>query len=358
MQKIINLKFQADSMNDDNNIGKFTAIASQSGIMTSHQIVFADNAFADAIKSLKSNKKNLPMLFNHSEDEIIGGFPTSNIKEKDGSLTMLGEINLDVQRGKEVFSLIKQEVITDLSVAVRVDDPEEDLEFNEELDALVIKRVGDLFETSIVFKGANTKAKIVEFGTVSFQDLPIADNDVAWDKSKALDRVRDFTKSYDGPSSSYKSSFFWFDSDNSDNFGAYKLLFTDIIDGKLKAIPRAISSVVGVLNDTSGGVDIRASDKSAIKRNINRYLSKMGKDKAFSDIKQIDEFSLRDCEIFLTNETTLSKAQSKQFISAIKQSRRDDSGSQKVEQENVERDVLDMLTHSNLLLKLRDMNYA
>lgn len=102
--------------------------------------------------------------------------------------------------------------------------------------------------------------------------FPLAGRDVAWDSNKAESRVREFTKSENEPSASYKDGFFWFDSDNSDTFGAYKLGFTDIIDGKRMAIPRGIFAVTALLQDTP---DIPESDINSIKTKVSSYYKKM-----------------------------------------------------------------------------------
>ena len=42
------------------------------------------------------------------------------------------------------------------------------------------------------------------------------------------------------PNQKYRDAHVWYDSHNKDNFTAYKMLIADVIDGKLKAVPRAV----------------------------------------------------------------------------------------------------------------------
>ena len=351
MKKYISLSFDFNGVNEEDSIASFDAIASAAGVMTAHEIIFAPNAFKDAILNLKKDKKNLTMLFNHNENEIIGGFPTDMISEKNGQLIMRGEINLQTQRGLEVYALIKQEVLTDLSVGIMI-DPEKDISFNEDIDALQIDRVRELSETSIVFSGSNPAAKVTNFGTVSFQDFPIADDNVEWNKSYAINRIKEFTKSYDSPSVNFKRAFLWLDGNKNSNFYSYKFPFVDVVDGKLKVIPKALFSVIKALNSNMI-LNIPKSDVSSIKRNINRYLLKMGKKIEFLENKPINEFTIRDCESFLKSDGSLSDKESKQFLSIMKGSSRDADGADNV----LERDVLDQLTKSNTLSKLtRNIN--
>jgi len=357
MKRHIDLQFALESSSDDGNIAKFKAIASESGVMTTHNMVFASGAFRKAIKNLKQDKKHLVMCFNHDLNEIIGGFPTDSISERKGQLSMNGEINLDVQRGGEIFSLIKQEVLTDLSVGIEV-DPEKGLSFNDDLNCLEITNVDQLFETSVVWSGANPAAKITAlFGTLPFQDFPIAPGNPTWDGRKAVLEIRKFTNSEESPSAAYRKGFMWFDSSKPDNFGSYKLAFVNIIDGKMMVIPKAISDKVGLINGARGGLDIPEADLPALKRNVNRYLVKMGKEKAFSDAKQIHEFTIRDCENFLKSGANLSDTESKQFLSIVKSSRRDAVSKN---EDTIERDVLfNLLIHNlliyNLLTKIRNL---
>ena len=60
----------------------------------------------------------------------------------------------------------------------------------------------------------------------SFQDLPLADRDREWDGDSAEERrVRDWAGAEDGPTRRYpRDAHVWYDSDNKDNFTAYKLL--------------------------------------------------------------------------------------------------------------------------------------
>jgi len=106
--------------------------------------------------------------------------------------------------------------------------------------------------------------------------FPLAGREVAWDGNKAETRVREFTGSENEPSTSYKDGFFWYDSEIADTFGAYKLGFTDIIDGKRMAIPRGIFAVAASLQGARGQTpDIPESDIDSIKSKVASYYKKM-----------------------------------------------------------------------------------
>lgn len=106
--------------------------------------------------------------------------------------------------------------------------------------------------------------------------LPILDNrDRAWDSSTAIARVRTFTNSKDKPSSNYKRAFLYYNPEEEENFGGYKLPIGDVVDNKLVAIPRGVFAAAGAMSGSRGGVDIPASDRSKITNTINRYYTRM-----------------------------------------------------------------------------------
>ncbi|MCW2663857.1 MAG: hypothetical protein JWP83_5009 [Mycobacterium sp.] len=74
----------------------------------------------------------------------------------------------------------------------------------------------------------------------AFKDLPLADRDRKWDGDAAEKRVRKWAGAEDKPNQKYRDAHIWYDSDKKDNFTAYKLLFTDVIGGRLKAVPRGV----------------------------------------------------------------------------------------------------------------------
>jgi hypothetical protein len=113
----------------------------------------------------------------------------------------------------------------------------------------------------------------------SFQDLPLADTDREWDGDAAEDRVRRWAKAEDGPNEKYRDAFVWYDAEKKDTFGAYKLLVADVIDGKLKAVPRGVMAAAAVMQGSRGGVDLPDRDRDRVKSHLAKYYRKWG-DKA------------------------------------------------------------------------------
>ena len=44
----------------------------------------------------------------------------------------------------------------------------------------------------------------------------------------------------DQPNEKYRDAHVWYDADKKENFGSYKLLVADVIDGRLRAVPRGV----------------------------------------------------------------------------------------------------------------------
>jgi hypothetical protein len=109
----------------------------------------------------------------------------------------------------------------------------------------------------------------------SFQDLPLADRDREWDGDAADKRVRKWADAQDEPNARYRDAHVWYDADEKDEFGAYKLLIADVIDGKLRAVPRAIMSAGGIMQGARGGIDLPKGDIDRVKSHLAKYYEKM-----------------------------------------------------------------------------------
>ncbi len=110
----------------------------------------------------------------------------------------------------------------------------------------------------------------------AFQDLPLADQDRQWDGAAAEKRVRKWADAEDEPNQKYRDAHVWYDSENKDNFTAYKLLIADVIDGKLKVVPRGVMAAGGIMDGARGGVDLPKDDIDRVKSHLAKYYNQMG----------------------------------------------------------------------------------
>jgi hypothetical protein len=117
----------------------------------------------------------------------------------------------------------------------------------------------------------------------TFQDLPMADRDRAWDGGAAEKRVRRWAGAEDEPNEKYRDAHVWYDADSKDNFTAYKLLIADVIDDKLKVVPRGVMAAGGIMEGARGGVDLPESDIDRVKSHLAKYYRKMDDEPPWDD---------------------------------------------------------------------------
>jgi hypothetical protein len=111
---------------------------------------------------------------------------------------------------------------------------------------------------------------------VRYQKLDLAARSRRWDGDAAEDRVRRWAGAEDGPNDKYRSAFLWYDDEAPDRFASYKFPIADVVQGVLKAVPRAIISAAGIVDGARGGASIPQKDIPALKRHIARYYEQMG----------------------------------------------------------------------------------
>jgi len=108
-----------------------------------------------------------------------------------------------------------------------------------------------------------------------FQNLPLADRDREWDGAAADKRVREWADAQESPNAAYRDTHVWYDGEEPDNFGSYKLLIADVVDGRPKAVPRAIMAAGGIMQGARGGVDLPENEIPRVKAHLARYYEKM-----------------------------------------------------------------------------------
>ncbi len=122
------------------------------------------NVFAESIQDHENRGgRSITMNFMHVRD-AIGHFPIELVREDERGLFGVGHINLEVEKGREVYSLARQKAIRDFSIGW--DAKTEDISFEQKdgRDIRVIHRA-QIFEGSLVDEPMNQDAQITAVKT-------------------------------------------------------------------------------------------------------------------------------------------------------------------------------------------------
>ena len=106
----------------------------------------------------------------------------------------------------------------------------------------------------------------------------MARRDREWDGAAAEKRVRSWANADEAPNQKYRDAHVWYDADAKDNYTSYKLLIADVVDGRLKAVPRGVMAAGGVIQGARGGVDLPAKDRDRVRSHLAKYYKKMGEE--------------------------------------------------------------------------------
>jgi len=112
---------------------------------------------------------------------------------------------------------------------------------------------------------------------VPYEATPKAPEDRSWDADRAVMSLRKWA-SRDGSGekdtidwAKYRRGFAWYDEDNIENFGAYKLPHHEVIDGRLYVVWRGVAAAMAALMGARGGVDIPASDRRPVYNHLAKH---------------------------------------------------------------------------------------
>lgn len=174
---------------------------------------FKPGAFTEHLKELRAKNRGPRLKDNHGR--TVGIFPIENVKEDSRGLFGIGEINLEVQQGRELYSLVKQKAMTDFSIGYSV----QDVEYINGIREIIKSRV---WEGSVVDEPMNPEANITDVKSIGDRsELPkgFFDLDYRWEPEQALKRI---------------------DGKEDQSFLNDKIHICDIHKGVLKIVPRAV----------------------------------------------------------------------------------------------------------------------
>jgi len=155
-----------------------------------------------------------------------------------------------------------------------------------------------------LLRGENIETK----GASGKTSWSLADEDTAWDSGEAHKRIMDWAGGDDPDWSKVKSVHFWFDPEKDDTWGGFKLPFCDVIDGSVKAIPKAVYASAAAIQGARGGVDIPEDDVPAVKKKIEAYYHKLDKKAPWEEEADKEDAIEpgKESDVKPTNETTVT----------------------------------------------------
>lgn len=149
---------------DEKKEGGFSGYGSVFGNIDSASEIVAPGAFSQSIQEYANSNINLPVLWQHQYDAPIGIY--KRFVEDNIGLHVEGEINLEVQQGREAYALLKQGAISGLSIGYAVDDYEQDAQSS----IRTLKKLS-LYEVSLVTFPANERARVTAVKSDSIRTI-------------------------------------------------------------------------------------------------------------------------------------------------------------------------------------------
>jgi HK97 family phage major capsid protein/HK97 family phage prohead protease len=138
--------------------GKFSGYLAVFGNVDQGNDRIEKGAFARTLNA----KSRFPLLWQHRMDEPVGGL---SAKEDERGLLIEGELNLDVQRGKEAYALLKKGDISGLSIGYDA------VKWEMQSGVRALKEI-KLYEGSIVTFPMNTEATVTDVKADSGEPTP------------------------------------------------------------------------------------------------------------------------------------------------------------------------------------------
>lgn len=255
----------------DDATGEFSGIASVYDVVDLYNDSVEKGAFK---RTLDHSKGRYPLLWQHKTDEPIG---ECKAKDEEDGLHVQCKLNLDVQKGREAYALIKQGVVKGLSIGYDV--------VKDAMDGGVrlLKEIA-LWEVSVVTFPACPPAQIMAVkAVVPFQDLPVCDEAVEWDEKAAVLRVFEWAKTAGAGKErdAFAKAHLW-----SDGEKGVKFPIADVIEGRLVVVPKAIYAAGAALMEKSA--DISNEERIRLKGNLSRYYSKLDRVAPWDETNPMD----------------------------------------------------------------------
>lgn len=155
--KQLDCAFEIKALDSD---GSFSGYGSVFGVEDSYKEVVAPGAFKKTLSNWKKKGKLPPVLWQHDQRQPIGAY--SKMREDQNGLYVEGKLlKDDIYRAKEAYALLKNGVISGLSIGYLTNSDD----FDSKTGIRTLTEL-DLWEVSLVTFPANQSASITAVKTV------------------------------------------------------------------------------------------------------------------------------------------------------------------------------------------------
>lgn len=161
--------------------GTFSGYASVFDVVDNHNDIIRKGAFAD---TLAKGISRIKLLWQHKQDEPIGTF--TRMFEDQMGLYVEGKLLMNIQRAKEAYTMLKQGIISGLSIGYSPIHYDIDVKSG----ARELKKI-ELWEVSLVTFPANSNANVTVVKSLegeAYSPLELIELQDAMDR--ALDNLR------------------------------------------------------------------------------------------------------------------------------------------------------------------------
>lgn len=274
--------------------------------------IVAPGAFTNSLA--RKNGKKIKILWQHDVTMPIG--KVTAVKEDEKGLFIKAVLPKEHSTASDVITLIKSGIIDSMSIGFTINDAEFLKNDKRKLTDIT------LHEISFVTFPANEKATVTSFKSLEIHSiLPIASRNLKWNEATAAKRIDSFTEN----TKNYQNAFLCPIPRNHNNGQQQsfdcKLLFADVIDNQLQAIPAALFRIAALLKGDLID-EIPEQYIKQIKDVICTYYQKMSLNDPFESKKfhaaELEMLTKRELEQILRESgLCLSKSAATHFVSSL-----------------------------------------
>lgn len=144
--------------------GQISGYGSVFGNRDSYGDVVVEGAFKRSLAEHRRNKTRPKMFWQHDMHQPIGSW--TEMAEDSTGLLVTGQLNMEVQKGREAYALLKAGDIDGLSIGYRVVKA-----LDDEAEGVILLKELSLVEVSVVSMPANTSATVSAVKAAELEDM-------------------------------------------------------------------------------------------------------------------------------------------------------------------------------------------